>query len=117
MCPMEIKIIRKPVTMGELEEIAKNQFIDLVKAVVDIQKEIMAIGGELHADEEVLLSEQGSRREDVWGINIYVNKPEDERVEFDSMINIKPQFNNRSRGIESKAIRDKIIAIIKKLII
>lgn len=114
---MEIKIVRSPIAIEELKEIAKNQFIDLVKAVVDIKQEIMAIGGELHADEEVVLSESGSHREDVWGINIYVNKPESEWIEFDSMINIKPQFNNRSRGVEDKTIQEKIRVIVKKIIV
>ncbi len=97
---------------------AKNQFGDLVKVVVDVRQEIMAIGGELHADEEVFLNEQvGSKREDTWGINIYPQRHGDEMIEFDSMINLKPQYSNRSRGVESEKIKDKIIAIVKKLII
>ena len=114
---MKIKIIRSPIAIDELQEIAKNQFIDMVKAAVDVRQEIMAIGGELHADEEAVLSESGSRREDVWGITIYINKAEDERIEFDSMINIKPQYKNRSRGVEDTVMQEKIRRIVKKLII
>ena len=97
--------------------IAKNQFGDLVKAVVDIEKGIMVIGGELHADEEALLLERGSEQNNLWGINIYPEKPEDERIEFDSMINMRPSQNNRSRDVESLEIQRKIRDIVNKLIL
>lgn len=97
---------------------ANEDFGDIVKAVVDVTQEIMAVGGELHADEEVLLSEEeGSKREDTWGINLYPKKPENEWIEFDSMVNIKPHFGNRSRDVENMAIREKIKEIVKKLVI
>ncbi len=113
---MVVKIIQKPISVTDLQEIAKNQFGDLVKAVVDVEKEVMAIGGELHADEEVLLSENGSKREDMWGINIYPEKSREDWVEFDSMINIKPHYGNRSRGIDNLKIRERILRIVNKLI-
>lgn len=104
-------------TREALKEIAKDNFVVLVKAVVDIHQGIMAIGGELHADEEVLLSEQhGSKREDVWGINLYPEKNGDEFIEFDSMINLKPQCDNRSRNVESQEVQKVIRDIVSKLI-
>ena len=104
-------------TRVALHEMAKDNFGVFVKAVVDIQQELMAIGGELHADEEVLLSEQyGSQREYTWGINLYPEKSGDEFIEFDSMINLKPQFGNRSRDVENLEIRKTIIGIVLKLI-
>lgn len=112
---MAIQIIKKSIHIKELKKIAKNQFGDLVKAVVDVEKEIMAIGGELHSDEETLLSEHGSLRENLWGINLYPDRPEEEWIEFDSMINIKPQHGNRSRGVDNHHIQEKIKTIIKKL--
>ena len=114
---MEIKIIKEPIDKKELISIAKEQFGDLVKLVVDIEQEIMTIGGELHADMEVVLMEQEeSKREHTWGINIYPEKTEEEWIEFDSMINIKPFFNNRSRNIENLVIKEKIINIVKKYV-
>lgn len=96
---------------------ANAEFGDIVKAVIDIEQGIMAIGGELHADEEVLLSEEeNSQRKDTWGINIYPNKPESEWIEFDSMVNLKPNFGNRSRDVENPEIRKKILDIVKKLV-
>src|SRR3989344_1300688 len=111
---MLIKIIKDKISKAELAEIAKNQFGDLVKAVVDIEKEIMAIGGELHADAEALLLEQDSRQEDLWGINIYPAKSESEWIEFDSMINIRPSQKNLSRGVEDQNIQKKIKDVITK---
>ena len=113
---MLIKIIRNTISKEELKKIAINQFGDLVKAVVDIEKEIMAIGGELHADEEALLLEHGSRQENLWGVNIYQERSDEERVEFDSMINVRPSQNNRSRGVENLEIQNKIRNIVNKLV-
>ena len=113
---MLIKIIKNKISKAELAEIAKNQFGDLVKAVVDIEKEIMAIGSELHADAEALLLEQGWRQEDLWGINIYPAKSEGEWIEFDSMINIRPSQKNLSRGVEDQNIQKKIKDVIAKLV-
>lgn len=113
-----VKIIKAPIKKSELAEIAEEGFGDMVKAVVDVTQEIMAIGGELHADEEVVLSEQeGSKRTDTWGINIYPEKSEEEWIEFDSMVNLKPAQENRSRSVESPEIREKIKNIVRKLII
>jgi len=114
---MSIKIIKDAISINELKEIAKNQFGDLVKTVVDVEKEIMAIGGELHADEEALLLQNGSRQENLWGINLHLNKLNDEFIEFDSMINIRPSQSNRSRGVESLDIQRKIRDIISKLVL
>ena len=114
---MAIQVIKKSISQEELLRLAKEEFGDLVKAVVDVKQEIMAIGGELHADEEVLLTEQeDSKRENTWGINIYPEKSENEWIEFDSLINLKPAFGNRSRDVENPEIKEKIRSIVKKLI-
>lgn len=115
---MSIKIIKTPIKKSEILEMAAEEFGDIVKAVVDIEQGIMGIGGELHADEEVLLFEQeNSKRENTWGINLYPKKSADDWIRFDSMINLKPAFGNRSRDIEDSSIREKIKEIVKKLII
>ena len=113
---MEMRIVTDGMAKDELLIIAKNQFGNLVKAVVDIEKKVMAIAGELHADEEALLLEHGSKQENLWGINLYTDKPEAEWIEFDSMINIRPSGGNRSRNVEDPAIQIKIQKIVKKLI-
>lgn len=114
---MAIHIIKEPITRAELAEMAKEEFGDLVKAVVDIGQEIMAVGGELHADEQVLLIEkEGSKNEFTWGINLYLKLTEEHWIEFDSMVNLKPAFGNRSRSVENPDIREKIKEIVKKFI-
>ncbi len=89
----------------------------MIKAAVDVQREVLAIGGELHADEESLLLEDGSQQEHLWGINIYPEKPPEDRIEFDSMINVRPSQNNRSRGVENPEIQTRILHIVKKMIL
>ena len=114
---MDIKIIQNPIKRAELIEIAKEGFGDVVKAVIDIEQKILAVGGELHSDEEVVLMEKyNSKRENTWGLNIYPKKPTDEWIEFDSMVNIKPAHGNRSRDIEDQNIQEKIKKIVRKLI-
>ena len=115
---MEIYVVKDPISKAKLKLIAKERFGDLVKAAVDIDQEIMAVGGELHIDEEVLLIEQeNSKQENVWGINIYPDSSSDDFIEFNSMINLKPAFSNRSRGIDNPEIREKVIAVVKKLVL
>ena len=114
---MEIKIVKDPTNKEELLEIAKKQFGELVKAVVDVEQGIMAIGGDMHADEEVVLMEQeGSKREHTWGINLYPEKSGEELIEFNSIVNLKPSFGNRSRGVENPEIKEKIRNIVEKLV-
>jgi hypothetical protein len=110
-----IRFIDDRVEMSELKELAKSQFAgELVKAVVDIEQRIMAIGGAMHADEEAFLIERGSKQEFLWGINL--RPDDDEFVEFDSMINLRPSQNNRSRSVEDEAIRTKILQIVEELV-
>lgn len=111
----EIIIISQKISLKRLKEVAEQRFGDLVKAVVDVKKGVMALGGELHADEEAVLLEKGSAQEDLWGINIYPDKEKEEWLEFDSMINIRPRANNRSRNVEDQSIREKIIKIVSML--
>lgn len=113
---MAIEIVRAPITLAELRKLADAQFGDMVKAVVDVEQAILAIGGELHADEEALLLDQGSRQADLWGINLYPDAADAERVEFDSMINVRPSQGNRSRSVEDPARRDRIQEIVRRLV-
>lgn len=113
---LEIVIITSPITINELKKIAKQCFGDMVKAVVDIEKKVLAIGGDLHADEEALLLQNGSKQENLWGINLYPDLEMPDLVEFDSMINIRPRQNNRSRGVEDENIKQQILEIVKRLI-
>jgi hypothetical protein len=105
------------ILLVELELMAVNMFGDLVKAVVDVDKEIMAVDAELHADQEKVLLEKGSKQENLWGINLYPDSYNDEDfIEFDSMINLRPSWGNISRGVDDENIQDKIIKIVNNLV-
>jgi len=113
---MEIKII-KEVSLVELKKMAEERFGVFVKGVVDVEQEIMAVGGEFHADEEVELMEKaGSKREHTWGINLWPEKPEKDWVEFDSMINFKPNLGNKSHAVENIELQEKIKKIVNKIV-
>lgn len=84
--------------------------------MVDVELGLMAVGGEFHADEEAVLLEQGSQQENLWGLNIYFEKTKEARIEFDSMINIRPRQSNRSRDVESEDIRNQIMVIVNQLL-
>ena len=111
-----MKIVSETISLDELEKMAKERFGNMVKAVIDVEKEIMAVDAELHADQEALLLERGSRQQNLWGINLYPELPEEDWIEFDSMINLRPSQGNRTRGVDDPEIRRKIHEIIRKLV-
>lgn len=88
----------------------------MVKAVVDIERGLMAVGGELHADEEAALIDDGSHQTSLWGINIYPDTAEPDWIEFDSMINVRPSQGNRSRDVENESTRAAIRAVVSRLV-
>ena len=114
---MRIVDLSNRIKLEELSKMAEDMFGDLVKGVVDVSRDMMVVDAELHADEEALLIEQGSDQADLWGINLYPELQDDDFVEFDSMINLRPSRANRSRGVEDPAIRERILRIVKGLVV
>jgi len=114
---MEIKIIKTKIPKEELKRMAEETFGDMVKIVVDVKREIMAIGGEMHADAESLLLQDGSRQDDLWGANLYPDLSPENFIEYQSLLNIRPRLGNRAIEIESTEIKNKIKEIINKLIV
>ena len=110
------RIVREAMTISDVRELAQRRFGDMVKASVDIGRGVMAIGGELHSDEEALLLEDGAKQVDVWGINIYPDEPGDAWIEFDSLINVRPSHGNRSRGVEDTTVQQAIRQLVGALI-
>jgi len=113
---MTIEIVRTPVLRSAIQRVAAAGFGDMVKAVVDVRRRIMAIGGELHSDEEASLLDDGSRQEDLWGINLYPAEGGDEWIEYDSMINVRPSRGNRSRGVDNAELRHTLRTIVEELV-
>ena len=112
-----MKIVKDKIEISELKEMQKNMLGNLVKAVIDIEKEIMAVDAPLHADlMEFLIEKENCESKNLWGINFYPEMQGENFIEFDSMINLKPGLGNRTRGIESQEIRGKIMLITNKLV-
>ncbi len=109
-----MKIITQSITLNEIKAMATAIFGDLVKAVVDIDRELIAVDAELHSDLEALLLEDGSKQKSLWGINLYPDMQGDDFIEFDSMINVRPSQGNRSRNVEDGALRKQIMEIVSK---
>lgn len=111
-----MQIISEVVNRSTLSTLAKERFRDMVKAVVDIERNVMAVGGELHADEEQMLLEQGSKQENLWGINLYPDVTGADWLEFDSMINLRPSQGNRSRSVDNPEVQTRIRSVVSSLI-
>ena len=114
MSPLEP--ILHPTTRTRLKELAEAGFGDMIKAVVDCRRRVMVVGGELHADEEQWLLDDGATQADLWGINLYPADSSEDWIEFDSMINVRPAQGNPSRGVESADTREIIRSIVQELI-
>jgi len=111
-----MKILTTPTPKQTIVENYNKFFKTMIKAVVDIRKEIMAINGELHADLEYLLLDNSSQQEDLWGINLFLSKEKKDWIEYTALINIRPSMDNRSMEVEDPQIREKIKDIVYRLI-
>lgn len=110
-----MEIIKDKISVLRLREMAEKMFGGLVKAMVDVEKEIMAVDAPMHADLlEFLIEKENSEPKNLWGINIYPEKIEGDFIEFDSIMNLKPGLGNMTRGVEDENIRKKIIEVVKK---
>jgi len=110
---MNIKIIKEKISRQELEELAGEFYVEMVKGAVDIDRGILALGGEWHIDANQVLIADGSLQKNIWGFNIYL----DGRIEHISLINIRPLQNNKTLEVEDPTIREKMNIIIKRLVI
>jgi hypothetical protein len=105
------------IAIEDLRQLAAGRFGDMVKAVVDVERRIMIVDADLHADQEAQLLAEGSRQEDLWGINLYPDQDETDWLEFDSMINLRPSFGNRTRGVDDTSTRDRIASLVRDLVV
>jgi len=110
-----MKIIKEKITLDELKRMSA-MFGNMVKAVVDVDRNLIAVDAELHSDLEALLLEDGAQQKYLWGINFYPEMRGDDFIEFDSMINMRPSQGNKSRGVNNEQTKKKIIEIVNKKI-
>ncbi len=114
---MQIRIIKDKISNDELKKLAEDSFGAMVKIVVDVERKILAAGGELHADAVGLLLNDGSKGNNLWGANFYLFKNPDDRLEYTALINIRPEQNNRKMEIENEEIKNKIKQIVENLLL
>ena len=101
------------ISVSELRTMSDKMSEPLVKGVVDINDRLLVVDAEMHVDQEQFLLERGSEQRDLWGINLWPGQyGTDGFIEFDSMINIRPWQDNRSRSVENHALRERITAIV-----
>jgi len=113
-----MQVVKEKISVEELKKMSEKMFSNLVKAVVDIDQEIMVVDAPMHADQEYLLLESGSKQEHLWGFNIYPDQMGTSGfIVFDSMINLRPSWGNRSRGVDDPQIQEKIRKIVNKLVV
>ena len=111
-----IVLLRERISNAELSRLVKLYFEDMVKYVADVERGVIAVGGELHADAEQLLLEDGSRQQDLWGANYYPGAGADSCIELTALINIRPSQGNRSMEIESPDVRAAVRMFTTQLI-
>lgn len=113
---MDIKVFNSRASKEELLALAKSGYGDMVKGVIDINKRLLALGGELHSDCEQVLLDRGSKQVDLWGFNIYPEKTREEYLEYTSLINIRPRQGNMDRDIKDLNLRRQIKNIIDGMV-
>jgi hypothetical protein len=105
-----------PISIEELRRLVPGRFRDMIKGVVDLRRRLLVIDADMHADQEASLLADGSDQRDLWGINLYPQLDGADWLEFDSMINLRPSFGNRSRGVDDAATREAIAALVAALV-
>lgn len=109
-----MKIVETTITLEELKKMSEKMFGQIVKAVVDVERNILVVDAGMHSDMEEFLLDQEAEQEHLWGINLHPFEHEDKFIEFDSVINLRPFQGNRSRSVDDVKIQKKIIDLVKK---
>ena len=109
-------VLNSPISRAELKAYAANTFGDMIKCVADVDKGLLAIDADLHADLERMLLEKGSEQTSLWGFNLYPDETDEDFIEYDSLINIRSWQGNPSRDVLDKDVREKIARIVNNYI-
>src|SRR6266498_3401900 len=99
-----IHILRDKANAEQIVQMLE-EYESMIKIVVDIRRRILAGGGEMHSDCESALLKDGSEQDDLWGANWY---PAEQRIAFESLINIRPRLGNRNILIQSEELRQQV---------
>lgn len=107
-----IHTLRQKVSSSQIKDMLQ-EYDGMIKIVVDIRQRILSGGGEMHADCEAVLLESGSEQDDLWGANWY---PSEQRIEFESLINIRPRMGNRSIILQDENLRKQIEDVTRSIL-
>ncbi len=113
---MKIVVVESMTSIPELKELAKEFYFPMIKGVADIEKKTVAFGGEYHIDANQKLIERGSEQKDIWGFNVYLDRPREHWIEYISLINIRPAQENADMEVRSAEIRKRIKKIVNEKI-
>ena len=107
-----IYTLHSKATAEQLTEMLK-EYDSMIKIVVDIRRRVLTGGGEMHSDCESVLLEDGSEQDDLWGANWY---PAEQRIAFESLINIRPRLGNRNILIQSEELRQQVESVTLEIL-
>jgi hypothetical protein len=111
-----IVVVSTRIDAADLKRLVELFFVDMVKLVVDVERTLVAVGGELHADAEAILLEAGSRQVDLWGANYYPGLGPDQCLEYTALINVRPAQGNRSMEVQDPATRERMAVLVRALV-
>ena len=103
----------EPLSTAEIKRLADEEFGDMVKFVIDLDRRVICVGGGFHSDEEEILLDKGSKQQNLWGANYYPDRPLGNKLVFTSQINIRPRDGNTKQDIQSADLREKVSELAK----
>ena len=107
-----IRLLKEKAISAQIQDMLK-EYDGMIKIVVDIRRRILSGGGEMHADCESTLLDDGSEQDDLWGANWY---PAEQRIEFESLINIRPRLGNRNIVIQDENLRKQVESVTREIL-
>jgi hypothetical protein len=107
-----IHLLKEPAAPAQIQEMLQ-EYETIIKIVVDIRRRFLSGGGEMHSDCESVLLDDGSEQDDLWGANWY---PEERRIEFESLINIRPRLGNRSIVLQDENLRSRVESVTREIL-
>jgi hypothetical protein len=110
-------MVPETISLSEIRGLAQARFGDMIKGVVDLERGILVLDADLHADQEASLLAEGADQANLWGINLYPDLAGEDWLEFDSLINLRPSIGNRSRGVDDPTTRAAIAALIGRVVV
>jgi hypothetical protein len=111
-----IRLIKDRISRTELQAWTREDGVDWVKVVADLDRDVLGFGGPMHHDIEVVLLADGSNLKDLWGFSLHLDRPWTDAFEFRSHVNVRPQDGNPSIQIHDEKVCQVLTALAAKCI-